>query len=177
MTDGDPAPAGRAPALEFGPYRRRWTRRVVRERGSSRSDASQPSRYEIGADIPDRVPDEQVTDQTLPIQALLYRCSGDANIIHTDPSAARSAGFPGPILQGLCTLGFAARALLRTVCAGDTNRFAAVDCRFVSPGFPGYALTTSMWRLAPDRVAFRTVSQTGGVLIDRGVLETSRGAS
>jgi acyl dehydratase len=79
---------------------------------------------------PDRLPDEVVDFQTRPEQALLYRLSGDRNPLHSDPEFARSAGFPRPILHGLCTLGFTARALVAGVCEGDPSRFGSMNLRF-----------------------------------------------
>ena len=38
---------------------------------------------------------------------------GDRNPLHADPSTARAAGFTRPILHGMCTYGFAARAILQ----------------------------------------------------------------
>ena len=84
---------------------------------------------------------------------------------------AGSAGFRGPILHGLCTLGFAARALLRVVCDDDPSAFRSVDCRFVNPGYPGDALTTQIWTV-PGGGCFRTCDQDGTVLLDRGFLGT-----
>lgn len=130
---------------------------------------SEPTRYIIGAPLPELAPDVTITELTLPTQALLYRCSGDPNEIHTDPSVAISAGFRGPILHGLCTLGFATRAVLNAVCDGATERIRSVECRFSAPGYPGDALSTSMW-IGTDSVAFRTANQEGAVLIDRGLI-------
>ena len=64
-------------------------------------------------EAPTRTPDHQVSYQTSPDQALVYRLSGDRNPLHSDPSFAQMGGFQTPILHGLCTYGFTGRALLR----------------------------------------------------------------
>src|SRR5690606_4055650 len=55
---------------------------------------------------PERDPDHEVTYQTLPEQALIYRLNGDRNPLHSDPSFAKQGGFDRPILHGLCSYGF-----------------------------------------------------------------------
>jgi acyl dehydratase len=116
---------------------------------------------------PDREPDHRVTYPTGPEQALLYRLCGDRNPLHSDPAFAARAGFPRPILHGLCTYGVTGRALLHTLAAGDPARFAAMSGRFSSPVFPGEALTVSMW-VDGDGARFRTTKDDGTVVIDRG---------
>jgi acyl dehydratase len=53
--------------------------------------------------IPARAPDLSLDFDTRPDQALIYRLSGDRNPLHSDPAFAKMAGFPRPILHGLCT--------------------------------------------------------------------------
>jgi acyl dehydratase len=112
-------------------------------------------------------PDHRVTYQTRPEQALLYRLSGDRNPLHSDPKFAAMAGFPRPILHGLCTYGITGRALLHAVAGSDPARFAAMSGRFSAPVFPGEALTVSIW-LDGDTASFRTTKADGTVVIDMG---------
>ncbi len=118
---------------------------------------------------PDRDPDHLVTYQTSPDQALVYRLSGDRNPLHSDPSFAAMGGFDRPILHGLCTYGFTGRALLHTLCAGDSNRFRHIEGRFTSPVVPGEALTVAMWDSGNGEALF-TTSVGDRVVIDQGLL-------
>jgi acyl dehydratase len=120
------------------------------------------------AERPDRDADHQVTYQTRSDQALLYRLSGDRNPLHSDPKFAAMAGFPKPILHGLCTYGFTGRALLHTLCGSDPDRFVSMAGRFSKPVFPGDALTVSMWELGDGEAFFQTSTQSGEVVIDAG---------
>ncbi|XVQ84046.1 MaoC/PaaZ C-terminal domain-containing protein [Microbispora siamensis] len=122
---------------------------------------------------PGRPPDHTVTYETRPDQALLYRLSGDRNPLHSDPAFAARAGFPRPILHGLCTYGITGRALLHAVAGSDPARFAAMSGRFSKPVYPGEPLTVSIWmstRTSDDGATalFRTAKEDGTVVIDRG---------
>jgi acyl dehydratase len=117
----------------------------------------------------DRKPDEVVTYQTRPDQALIYRLSGDRNPLHSDPSFAKMGGFDRPILHGLCSFGFTGRALLHAVCGGDPTRFTSMDARFSKPVLPGDELTISIW-IDGTTANFRTERAPGEVVIDNGVL-------
>jgi acyl dehydratase len=117
----------------------------------------QPGQRPAAPEIPDRAPDAQVALPTREDQALLYRLSGDRNPLHSDPWVAREiAGFPRPILHGLCTYGVAGRALVAELGGGDATRITAVGARFTSPVFPGETLTTSIWRTGPGQAVFQT---------------------
>jgi acyl dehydratase len=94
---------------------------------------------------PDRAPDQVVSYATRTDQALLYRLNGDRNPLHSDPSFAAMAGFPKPILHGLCTYGFTGRALLHAVCGSDPARFTSIEGRFSSPVMPGDTLDVKIW--------------------------------
>ncbi|MDH3726842.1 MAG: MaoC/PaaZ C-terminal domain-containing protein [Myxococcales bacterium] len=95
---------------------------------------------------PEREPDFEVREMVPPTQALLYRLSGDYNPLHAEPAFAAKAGFDRPILHGLCTLGYAGRAVLNEACDGDPGRFAALQGQFSAPVFPGDTLIIRGWR-------------------------------
>ena len=106
--------------------------------------------------VPDRAPDETLILTTAKNQALIYRLSGDYNPLHIDPEVAAAGGFKAPILHGLCTYGFAGRAILAGLCAGDPSRLKRLDVRFTTPVFPGETLETQIWRTGEGTASFRT---------------------
>ncbi|KHN33821.1 Enoyl-CoA hydratase 2, peroxisomal [Glycine soja] len=113
--------------------------------------------------IPESKPFSVFEDRTQPSQAcynyailaLLYRLSGDYNPLHSDPMVAKVAGFSQPILHGLCTLGFAVRAIIKCICRGDPDLIKSVAGRFLLHVYPGETLVTEMW-LEGSRVIYRT---------------------
>jgi acyl dehydratase len=120
-----------------------------------------------GVRPPAREPDHVIHEVTRPEQALIYRLSGDHSRIHSDPAVARLASFERPILHGLCSFGYAGRALLRTACDGDPARFRTMTARFAKPGYPGDRLTTRIW-VDGEHACFETRSQRGETLVERG---------
>lgn len=118
---------------------------------------------------PAREPDHEVVYRTLPEQALIYRLSGDRNPLHSDPHFASMAGFPAPILHGLCTYGFSGRALLHSLCGGDASRFRHIEGRFSAPVFPGESLTVRVWVIGDGEAVFTTAVEDRTV-IDQGLV-------
>src|SRR3990170_3032907 len=101
---------------------------------------------EAGNVAPDRAPDKSVAMQTHPLQAAIYRLSGDRNPLHIDPDFAKMAGYDRPILHGLCSFGHVARAVIQKFCGGDPDRLKELEVRFAGVVFPGETLITEMWR-------------------------------
>jgi acyl dehydratase len=113
--------------------------------------------------MPERAPDLVHVTETRPDQALLYRLNGDRNPLHAEPEFAKRAGFPGPILHGLCSYGVACRAVLASVCDYDPARMKSFDVRFTSPVFPGETIHTDIW-VDGDVVSFRSRIEARGVV-------------
>jgi acyl dehydratase len=133
------------------------TTAVIRKAGGF---GGSPGERPSAPEIPGREPDARISYPTREDQALLYRLSGDRNPLHSDPwFAATLAGFPRPILHGLCSYGFAGRALVAELGGGhpdSASRITSIAARFTDPVFPGETLTTSIWRTEPGHAVFRT---------------------
>jgi len=120
------------------------------ERGSS-----------TAVEIPDRAPDLSTSYDVTPQQALLYRLCGDRNPLHADPDFAKGAGFPAPILHGLCTWGIVLREITDGMLDGDAGRVAGFGARFAGVVFPGETLQVSAWHTGAGIVASVTVGDDG----------------
>jgi acyl dehydratase len=119
-------------------------------------------------EIPARKADVSCETDTRADQALLYRLSGDRNPLHSDPNIAKMAGFPRPILHGLCSYGTACRAVLSTICKYDHTMIAGFDVRFSAPVFPGETIVTEMWKDG-NVVSFRSkVKERDVVVLNNG---------
>lgn len=118
--------------------------------------------------IPDRQADFVFRMEIRPEQNFLYALCGDRNPLHRDPQAAHAAGFPRPILHGLCTFGMACHAVMASICGFASDAFAAIDARFSAPVFPGETIEVDLWR-DHDVVSFRVrVASRGVVALNNG---------
>jgi acyl dehydratase len=115
-------------------------------------------------------PEEVAEDQA----ARYAEASGDHNPIHLDPAAAREAGLPNPILHGMCTMAFAAKALVDNLAGGDPTRVRRISVEFARPVFPGQSLVTRAWRIPGQDAGgygFETVNSRGSAVLRGGRLE------
>jgi len=114
--------------------------------------------------VPTRTPDRTVDISTRPDQALIYRLCGDRNPLHSDPEFAKRAGFPRPILHGMCTYGITCRGILQTYADYDPTAFKRHAARFSSPVYPGETVTLEMWKDG-EVISFEAKVKSRGVTV------------
>jgi acyl dehydratase len=100
----------------------------------------------VKIEFPERAPDAVFDSATLPQQALLYRLLGDRNPLHSNPDFAVAAGFPRPILHGLCTYSMVLKGAVGALLGNDPAQVRAYAGVFTGVLFPGETIKTAAWR-------------------------------
>ncbi len=121
-----------------------WTTRssiFVRGEGGWGGDRGPSDRLEA----PGHEPDLDTSYRTTPQQALLYRLCGDRNPLHSDPAFARAAGFPAPILHGLCSYGVVLRTVVDGLLDGEASAVRGMAARFTGIVLPGETIRVRGW--------------------------------
>jgi acyl dehydratase len=113
----------------------------VRGEGGWGGDRGAP----VAITLPERAPDAVTSYAVTPQQAMLYRLCGDRNPLHADPEFAKGAGFPAPILHGLCSYGIVLREATDVLLGGDAARVGGFSARFAGVVFPGETIKISLW--------------------------------
>jgi acyl dehydratase len=113
----------------------------VRGEGGWGGDRGTP----VTVTTPERAADAVTSYAITPQQAMLYRLCGDRNPLHADPEFAKGAGFPAPILHGLCSYGIVLREATDVLLDGDASRVAGFSARFAGVVFPGETIRISLW--------------------------------
>lgn len=103
--------------------------------------------------------------------------SGDRDAYTYDDAYARSLGYPGAIVHGLCTMAFAGRAVVLRCCGGDSRRLARLAVRFSGLLLmtPGQSLATTIWaagrRDGREAFAFEAQDAKGQTVLTHGLAE------
>ncbi|MCD2264315.1 MaoC family dehydratase N-terminal domain-containing protein [Dietzia aurantiaca] len=108
-------------------------------------------------EYPEREADHTIEVATLPQQALIYRLCGDRNPLHSDPAFAEAAGFPRPILHGLCSYGLVLRAVVDEVLGGDVEKVRGYGVTFGGIFFPGETMRIRVWKEGTQLLVAATV--------------------
>ncbi|WP_317931120.1 MaoC family dehydratase [Halioxenophilus sp. WMMB6] len=118
--------------------------------------------------MPERVADEIISVTTASNAALIYRLSGDRNPLHASPRAAQQVGFERPLLHGLCSYGYAARALVNHFGDGNGDRLQQFSLRFSAPVYPGETLRLHCWHSANGIQFNAEVVERGCLVLNQG---------
>lgn len=122
--------------------------------------------------IPDRAADVVAGDHIGPTQNLLYRLTGDTNLVHVDPDYARARGFDRVFMQGLCSFGFACRMAVGALIPGQPERMLRMSAQMRSILYMDTPITLSLWRMEEGLAYFRlSDTKTGAPILDRGLFQ------
>ena len=140
-----------------------------------RDQGRRPRKRTAANETPDGDPLHRVSQTIDADQTFRYaKASGDHNPIHIDENVAKLAGLPGIIVHGLCTLAFASKAIIDSVCDKDPCRLKRLNAGFAKPVLPGQTITTAIW---PDTKAgsyrYETVNPNGRAVIRPGYAEVA----
>lgn len=120
--------------------------------------------------IPDRAPDVEVDDYISPIQNLLYRLTGDTNLVHVDPEYAQKMGFETSFMQGLCSFGFSCRMAIGALIPGEPERMTRMAAQMSSVLFPDTPVRLQLWKMGEGTAYFRFLNlTTGKPILNRGI--------
>jgi acyl dehydratase len=141
---------------------------------------------ESGAEKPDHAfPEEArarpVGSRDVPVdrdQAFRYAGVSGDHIGHAiDDEIARSEGYPGKILQGLCTFALCSGAVVDVAAAGDPRRLRRLAVRFSAPAFPRRDLVVDVYDAGETTDGAKAVAfearQDGSTVIRHGRAEVS----
>jgi acyl dehydratase len=138
-----------------------FVRDPQKRRSAGPASGEGPRRSELVAEQVMRVTEDQS-----------YRyadASGDHNLPHVNEAVAKAIGFKTVILQGLCTMAFATKAVVDGVLEGDPSRLERIRVRFSKVVYPNDILTTRLWRhSAAGTLVFETTKEDGTVVIQDG---------
>ena len=122
--------------------------------------------------IPDRAPDLICPDHIGRAQNILYRLTGDTNLVHVDDAVAKSRGLEGPFVHDLCAFGYVCRLAIGALFPGQPEKLSRMYAAMKTVLYPDTPVELHLWRLSPGRAAFRLVNvATGKAILDKGELE------
>lgn len=120
--------------------------------------------------IPEREADLVIDGRFAENTPLLYRMTGDTYAIHADPTVAKAAGFNGPIIHGLCSMGYACRLIVDRCFDGEAEKIRTMKTQFRNLTYPGDAFHLAVWKLDDGAVAFRMLNDQGKPILERGYI-------
>ena len=105
--------------------------------------------------IPDRAPDFVARDHIGVAQHLLYRLTGDTNLVHVDRAVAERRGLQGPFVHDLCAFGYACRLAIGQCFPGQPERLRRMYGAMKTVLYPDTPVELHLWQTGPGQGAFR----------------------
>lgn len=122
--------------------------------------------------IPDRAPDYTADAHIAGNQHLLYRLTGDTNLVHIDRDTIQRQGLEGPVVHDLCAFGFACRLGVEALFPGQPERLERMYAAMKTVLYPDTPIQLQLWKLEEGKAAFRLVNRDSGkAILDRGELD------
>jgi acyl dehydratase len=122
--------------------------------------------------VPTRTPDMTHTETTGLNLPVIFQLAGDINPHNIYSDKAAVGGFERPIMHGLCTMGFSARAILQSVLNYDVSKFRSFKVRLTLHVYPGETLVTDLWKEG-NQVFVSVKTAERGLQVLYGVAEIS----
>lgn len=119
----------------------------------------------------DREPDFVDYDYISETQNMLYRLTSDTLPAHVDPEYAKMRGFKAPIMQGLCSFGYAARWAIRALIPGEPERMTRIYAQMRAFCYTNTKLRFQGWKTEKGLVFRLLNDETGEKILDRGIFE------
>jgi acyl dehydratase len=139
---------------------------------------------EFGPDLPDHTFPEQARENTPRRRTLFvdrdqgFRYAGASGnrVTHAiDDERAQAEGYPGKILQGMCTFAMCSGAAVTMLADGEPDRLQRLACRFAAPTRPNRELVVEFYDAGHNEQGGRAVAfealQDGVEVIKHGWVE------
>ena len=95
--------------------------------------------------------------------------ANDMNPIHLDDDMAKSAGLPGIVVHGMCTMAMTVQSIVESFLNGDAFVMESIGVRFSAPVFPADELQVEGWDLnAGNEIGFHVHRKSDGVKVIKG---------
>ncbi|MBR5533706.1 MAG: hypothetical protein IKU62_02550, partial [Ruminiclostridium sp.] len=122
--------------------------------------------------IPDQDPDIICEDHIGKAQHLLYRLTGDTNLVHVDEEVAVSRGLNGPFVHDLCAFGYVCRLATAALFPGQPEKLKRMYAAMKTVLYPDTPIALHLWKLGQGKATFRLVNQTTGkAILDKGEID------
>ena len=122
--------------------------------------------------VPDRAADLVVKDHIGAAQNLLYRLTGDTNLVHVDQAVAQDRGLKGTFVHDLCAYGYVCRMGIQALFPKRPEALRRMYAAMKTVLYPDTPVELHLWKLGEGEAAFRLMNaETGKPILDKGVLE------